>query len=188
MIILLVMIACAVAVFISTGMQFEKYDYLEKEPVALPDDVTAMIQQMKENFGSTKRICMITGVMICILSAVPLLCVVMVNGSEFVMILSVALLLLLVSVAVFLFSYAAMIADGYNKLLEEEDYTRDKKVRKRKSEEFGGIYWSVMTAGYLLVSFLTGRWDLTWLVFAVGGLLYAAVCGILAFITNKKNR
>ena len=181
-IILLIMIACAVAVFISTGMQLEKYSYLEKEPVALSPDVTDMIQLMKENFDPTKRVCIIAGVMICILSAVPLLCVVMLQGSEFAIILNVAVLLVIVAGAVFLF----VIAGGYNKLLEEEDYTREKKVQNRRNEEFGGIYWSVVTAGYLLISFLTKRWDLTWLVFAVGGLLYAAVCGILAFITNKK--
>ncbi len=187
-IILFIIIACAVAVFISTGMQLERYDYLEKEPVVLLYDVKEMIQQMKENFEPTKRTCMITGVTICILSAVPLLCVVMINESEFAMVLSVAGLLVLISVAVFLFVYTGVISGGYNKLLEEEDYTREKKVQNKKSEEFGGIYWSAVTAVYLLISFLTKRWDLTWLVFAVGGLLYAAVFGILAFITNKKNR
>lgn len=185
-IILLIMIACAVAVFISTGMQLEKYSYLEKEPVALSPDVTEMIQQMKENFDPTKRVCIIAGVMICILSAVPLLCVVMLQRSEIAIILSVAVLLVIVAGAVFLFVYSGVIAGGYNKLLEEEDYTREKKVQNRRNEEFGGIYWSVVTAAYLLISFLTKRWDLTWLVFAVGGLLYAAVCGILAFVTNKK--
>ena len=36
-----------------------------------------------------------------------------------------------------------------------------------------------MTAIYLAWSFSTERWDETWLVFAVGGVLYAAVIGVL---------
>ena len=39
-----------------------------------------------------------------------------------------------------------------------------------------GLYWLTATAIYLLISFLTMRWDRTWIVWPVAGV----GCGILA--------
>lgn len=41
-----------------------------------------------------------------------------------------------------------------------------------------GIYWGSATALYLLVSFLTGRWDMTWIIWPVAGV----GCGVLAAV------
>ena len=41
-----------------------------------------------------------------------------------------------------------------------------------------GIYWSAWTVIYLAVSFLTKRWDMTWIIWPVAGV----GCGLLAAI------
>ena len=57
-------------------------------------------------------------------------------------------------------------------LLEQGDYTR---ARKRNTSKYGGIYWSIVTAVYLAVSFLTRRWDMTWIIWPVAGALFGVV-------------
>lgn len=49
-----------------------------------------------------------------------------------------------------------------------------------------GIYWSAVTALYLFVSFLIGRWDRTWIVWACAGVLFSVVIGIARVVRPKK--
>ena len=46
-----------------------------------------------------------------------------------------------------------------------------------------GVYWSAWTVIYLAVSFLTKRWDMTWIIWPVAGV----GCGLLVFIIRKYN-
>ena len=49
------------------------------------------------------------------------------------------------------------------------------------------MYWCVATAGYLAWSFISRKWDMTWIVWPVAGVLYAAVSGALkAYVRNKE--
>ena len=66
------------------------------------------------------------------------------------------------------------------------DYSRQKKNAKRKSEPLAGPYWLLVTAIYLAVSFLTKRWNLTWLIFVAAGGVYAVWCGVLAMAQREK--
>ena len=85
---------------------------------------------------------------------------------------SVSAILVLAAVGVYILVKAAIPWEGYRMLLEQGDYTRD---RKRNARRYGGIYWSVITAAYLAVSFLTNRWDVTWIIWPVAGVLYGVV-------------
>ena len=42
-------------------------------------------------------------------------------------------------------------------------------------ETLSGIYWCIITAIYLGWSFFTKQWNITWIVWPVAGLLYAAI-------------
>ena len=50
-------------------------------------------------------------------------------------------------------------------------------------------YWLLAVALYLGWSFASGRWELTWLVWPVAGVLYAALSSILQLtVWNKEER
>lgn len=185
-IVLLSMIACATAVFINIGMKLDKYSYLEKEAITTEYGIAGIVEQRREQFEPVKRNCTIWGVVLCIFSIIPMFCVEVINGSEFLLVLSVAGLLGLVSAGVFLFTYIGMIDECYDKLLEEGDYSRQKKNEKQKREPLAGPYWLLITAVYLVVSFLTKRWDLTWLIFVAAGGVYAVWRGVLAMTGKGK--
>jgi hypothetical protein len=44
-----------------------------------------------------------------------------------------------------------------------------------RPRSIAAIYWPLLTAGYLLVSFLTGMWAWTWIIWVVGALGYVAL-------------
>ena len=180
MIILLLIVAAPIAEFISDGMKIEKFSFLEKEPLSLQYGIAGIAEQKKEQFAPVKRSCIVIGVMLCILGLLPLLGTEVAGASEFVQILCVGVLLAMISMGTFLFVASGMIGESYDKLLEEGDYTREKKQAKKRTEPVTGIYWCLVVAAYLVVSFLTRRWDLSWIIFAAAGLVYAALCGVMS--------
>ena len=111
---------------------------------------------------------MTIGIGLCVISCLPLFILsgIMGEARETV---GVALLLAFVGVGVFLIVKTSIIRSGYQVLLEEGNYTRK---AKQTSRQIGGIYWSAVTAAYLLISFLTGRWDMTWIIWPVAGVVY----------------
>src|SRR5699024_11821807 len=57
-----------------------------------------------------------------------------------------------------LFVWSGMIYDSYQALLEEGEYSREKKLQKKKNSPLSGIYWCLVTALYLGTSFISGKW------------------------------
>ena len=72
------------------------------------------------------------------------------------------------------------------KLLKEGDYTMEAKRRNRKMGAISVVYWLILTAVYLAWSFSTNAWDKTWIVYAVGGVVYAALCVVWELVMNRK--
>ena len=58
----------------------------------------------------------------------------------------------------------------------------NERKRSRKIEPFGGIYWCTVTAVYLGWSFWSSRWDFTWIIWPVAGVLFAALSALLKVI------
>ena len=94
----------------------------------------------------------------------------------------------LVAAAVFLFVRFGSIHSSYQKILQEEDYTKERKQINKKLAWFPSVYWTLTTAIYLAYSFATERWDFTWIVWPVAGVLFVAVYCILQAVVHGKNK
>jgi hypothetical protein len=73
------------------------------------------------------------------------------------------------------------------KLLKEGEYSDEEKKKSGVRETVGTVYWLALTAIYLAWSFISNDWNITWIVFAVGGVLFAAVMAICNLCMGKKN-
>ncbi len=184
-IVLLLMVAGAVTLFILNGMKLEPYEYLEKELLELEYGVAGIAQKKHEEFGPAFKKCIACGVALCIVCAVPLMIAVAFATSEIITVYCVGLLLLLVALGVYLFVWSGMIHDSYLILLEEGDHTREKKLEEKRNENLAKVYWSITLALYLGYSLITMKWNISWVIWPVAGILYAAVCGIAAMIRKK---
>ena len=183
--ILLLMIAAAVAMFILFGMPLGKYGYMEREALSLQYGVAGIVEVKKEEFEPVHKICVVLGVTLCIISAVPLMIAAAFHAPDLVYIYCVDVLLVIVAFAVFLFVWSGMIYGSYQKLLEEGEYLREKKLENKRNDNLAKVYWCTATAIYLGISFITGKWHVTWVVWPCAGVLYAAVCGLASMIRGK---
>ena len=54
-----------------------------------------------------------------------------------------------------------------------------------RNAPLASIYWGVVTAGFLGYSFITGRWDRSWIVWPVAGVLYGVIMAIVGAVRKK---
>ena len=78
-----------------------------------------------------------------------------------------------------------MIQESFDKLLEEGDYTREKKAVNKNIGVVAGIYWCVVVAAYLGISLITNQWHITWVLFVVAGILFAACLGVIRLVNHQ---
>ena len=74
---------------------------------------------------------------------------------------------------------------AYDILLQSGEFKESEKKSRERRNALSGAYWCLLTAGYLAVSFSTGRWDRTWIIWAVSGVLYAALEALVRLLTGK---
>ena len=185
--ILLIMIACAVGMFIMTGMRGKAYEYLEKQRIDTEYGVSGMVKERRAGYAEKHSRLLVFGVMMCVVAAVPLLLTEILNYSNNTDVFPVAgtaILLIIVALGVKMIVLTCIRQGGFDKLLEEGDYTRlDKKLGK-----YDGIYWAVVVAGYLAWSFITNRWDMTWIVWPIAGVLFAVYREIMKAVVRSAEK
>jgi hypothetical protein len=94
----------------------------------------------------------------------------------------VCLLLVCVGIAVFLFTAFCSINTSYHIILQDGDFAPQMKKKNNKLASLDKIYWLLITFIYLAYSFITQRWDVSWIIWAVSGVLFAVVRAIASAI------
>ena len=180
------MIAIAVFMFITCGIREKGMESLEKDNFETAYGVSGMVKERSRSYEPTFTRGLAVGVVFCILSVVPLVIAGVMDAPDYIMGVLVVLLLCMIAVAVNMFIRVGMIKSSFDTLLQEGDFTREEKHAKRKMEAVSSIYWCLMTAIYLGWSFWTMRWDFTWIIWPVAGVLYAAIAGIMKLVIGAE--
>lgn len=184
---ILLFVAAGVAICVYNGMKLEKFKHLESEQFSLQYGVEGIVEKRKEDFAEKFRRSVITGIVLCIVGAVPLLLAAAFSSGDVVMTGCLNMLLLFVAAGVHLIVRAGVVQESFNKLLQCEDYTAENKEINKKLSYFPGSYWLVVTAIFLGCGFYTENWGRTaMLVWPVAGVLFAAVYGILRAVVRRK--
>lgn len=185
LIVLLVLVAVAVSLFILFGKRLEPYDYLEKDSIDLAYGVSGAVEKQKARYEAAHSMHLVAGIALCILSTIPVFMGAMLDETGIFPVIGMDLCLVLVAVGVFLLVRTCMIYGGFQKLLEEGDYTREKKQEEKRNDALDTIYWCLVITLYLAWSFYTMEWHRTWIIWPCAGVLFGAVRGISALVRKK---
>ena len=183
--VLIVLIAIAVTIFILCGMKTKKYEFMEKEDIETVYGVSGMVKEKRDAYHSMYVTQLVIGITCCICSVIPLFGTLAVSESDFYMVSAVCMLLTLVAIGTYFIVRSAAKMNAMNQLLEEEDYTRQKKHENKKMSGPVMVYWLIATAIYLAWSFTTNDWDRTWIIWPVVGVLFPAFYAIVSGIRKK---
>ena len=108
------------------------------------------------------------------------------DASDLVLVYCTAGLLAVLAVGVFLFVWSGCIQGSFQKLLQEGDYTSEKKSLNKKTSFFPGVYWCLVTAIFLCFGFSTDNWKFSGLIWPVAALLFVVIHGIIRAVADAK--
>ena len=186
LIVLFILIGTAVALFVTTGIRHSRYEYIEEELIDTAYGVSGMVKERRERYAPQNTRLLTFGIVLCVVAVIPIfLSLQFFEENNMAHVISVGALLVLVAIGVMMIVRTAIIWGGFKALLEEGDYTRLEKTSNKKLAPFASIYWLAVTAGFLAWSFITMRWDRTWIVWPIAGVLFGVVTGIIKMLKNK---
>lgn len=182
-IILLLFVVPAVALFVGSSRKTEKYDYLDKEVFETEYGVSGMVKKRKDEYDTTHTRNLILGVSICILSIIPIFTGMIVNDEDDLLMTGcVAVFFFIVAIGAAIIVKTVNIWESYEKLLQEGDFTKEKK--KNNLSALGDAYWFMVAAIYLAYSFYTNNWDSSWIIWIAA----VAVSPVLEYIFTRTKK
>ena len=151
--------------------------------------VSGMVKERRQEFSATYSRLNITGTVLCILSAVPLFVAMCLLADDVIYVAAVSLLLMIASIGCAAFVYGGTIQSAMDRLLEEGDYTRRQKSRRSIKGAVSTVYWLLVTAIFMWYTFGpsgNGQARYSWFIWAIAGVVYAAVMVVVNLIQWSK--
>lgn len=185
------LIACAVGLFIYAGISLEEYKKIDDGNFSLSASTIQWIEQQKKATQPKFTFAMVIGVVLCILSVLPVI-IFSFFSDAITSILGVPLLFIIIAVAVALFIIFGMQDDLYKKLLKQKEsynYNNSNETTQysKPIRIVNAVFWPIITCIYLIWSFWCGNWHISWIIFPIAGILSAAFHGVCKELLRKDN-
>ncbi len=187
MIVLLILVAIAVALFIFSGRRTAVFNFLRKEIFETEKDVFDMVSKQKANYNKTYTRNNIIGVCLCIMAIIPLFIGLMLSEkNDILLMIMLSICLVLVGIGVVFLIISGIIWASYDQLLQDGDFSKDKKKNQSIMSAISVVYWLIITAIYLGYSLPTNNWEYSWIIWVVAGVIFPAICIITKFFSKRK--
>lgn len=189
MIILIALIAAAAAVFIASGSKMSSFSYMEEEIFETESGVREMIKERREQYRGLHEKNKITGACLCITALIPFFAGVVIDADNdlfLVIMLSVSFFIAGIGTAYFV--KTGMIWAGYEKLLQEGEYSRANRGKRSFSSAVYVTYWIIAATVYLGYSLFSNRWSLSWIIWVVAGTVFPALVVIMSFFEKNQKK
>ncbi|MCR5655319.1 MAG: permease prefix domain 1-containing protein [Lachnospiraceae bacterium] len=173
-----VVVALGVGSIVFSSFLDADWKFLEKELCRIDINTANYVKEKRKSFESVRALCITIGVVLCVICWVP--CIVSPGNIGPIM------LFVLVGIGVFLIVYANKISSGFDMLMRLNDVEtisgnyimpeqKPVKYKNKTAETIVAVYWPTVTCLYLIISFLTFQWHLTWIIWPIAGVAHRAV-------------
>lgn len=195
---LFVLVAAAVVLFIFYGPQLSPYEKWKTNGAVLEQEGVAWARQQKALQSRYFPLRIALGVVLCILSVVPMLITgILTDGAPFedgAVLMALSVLFPLVAVGVYQYIRVGMVDSCCKMLLGELDTGPalspvDVKTGKKIPtvvDIVAQIYWPLIVIAYLIWSFLTFDWRITWIIWPIAGIAFGIFAGVTESIAKRK--
>ena len=183
-------IAVAVGMFVFSGISIKKWDFLKQEPCSLDFETTNYVHEKKDYNRGIFALFLVIGIGLCILSVIPVIIFGEINlhmQAVNLESMGAAFLLLFVAIGVFLIVYGSMIYGSFDELLKVIDvrtvggnYVPEQKEQYMTPAmaTIMEVYWPTITCIYLIWSFLTFEWWVSWIIWPVAAIVHSILKSI----------
>ncbi len=164
----------AIGLFINSGLSLSDYNFLY-QPFDLEYGVEGILEKEYQAKRRTSRMSLIFSVLLLIFGAM-IMFYFLVTSEVNLNFTLFKTAIILIAVSIGLLIHYGMNDRPYKVLTKHSDYQvntdRDKRI-----EKIAAAYWPLITAAYLLYSFITNDWGRSWLVWPIAGLVFGAIAG-----------
>jgi len=183
---LLVMVSVAIYFFIKTNQFQAEISQFENELFELEYGVHSVINEKLRNFRATYNFSLSIGIFFFIVSFVPLMVVsIFWQGAELTLLMLIVLLFI-IALGIYIVSPVVAQYEAYNTILNESCNHTAKGKRVKRAEKLAAFYWPLLIAVYLGWSLWNMEWGVTWIVWPVGAVLFAALVGLTELLNKDE--
>ncbi|MDE7322574.1 MAG: permease prefix domain 1-containing protein [Lachnospiraceae bacterium] len=180
------MIATAVGLFMFSGFVMGKWKFMKQKGCSVDFATAEYIHNRRESFRVTHAMMITIGVILCILSVIPMLIVTSLFswGSGF----GTVLMFVFIGIGVFLLVAAGNVSAGFTTILSlnKRDTMGGSFVPSQKQVSYKNntisqimsVYWPTVTCIYLCWSFLSFDWHITWIVWVAAAVIQQLIRAI----------
>lgn len=188
LVVMILFIAAAIAMFISSGNKTARFAYLETEAFETDYGVSGMVKERKAQFQGTYTRSNIIGACLCATALIPLFSVVAIVGeNNFLLVLALCAMFAIVGVGVAFFVRGGIVWASFEKLLQEGDYTKRRKANQPVRTAVSLVYWLLTAALYVGYCLYTDNWGkASVVILVIAGILFPGVLAILNAVENVK--
>ena len=180
---LLCFIAVAVALFIISGISMNRWGFLTHERCSMDFATTEYVHDRRNMYRTTHAALLSVGIIFCILCAVPAMLMDALHLPSFMDDISGAAVLAIVAIGVFMIVLTSMKMGSFNTLLKLNDsnsiggqyvdYQKQENYSNKTVAAFMSVYWPTISCIYLVWSFLSFDWYITWIIWPFAAIIHS---------------
>ena len=183
---ILMMVSIGVSFFIRTNQYENDIALVEDEEFDLAYGVSSVFKEKLQQYRPSYNLKLSLAIAIFIFSFVPLMSVSMLNAGSELVYLMLAVMMLMIAIGVYLVVQITAKYDAYHSILNERGEDSENSRRAKRAEKLAQFYWPFLTAIYLGWSLWTMDWGVTWIVWPVGSILFAALVGLMELFNKDE--
>ncbi|MBU2869125.1 helix-turn-helix transcriptional regulator [Colwellia sp. E2M01] len=183
---ILVMVSIGVSFFIKINQYENDIAVIENEAFELAYGVHSVFKEKLKEFRITYNRRLSVSIFIFIISFVPLMVVSIFSGSSDIILMMLIVLFLMIALGIYIIGPVSAKYEAYNNILKGNSVETTKSKRTKRVEKLAALYWPLLTAIFLGWSLLTMNWGITWIVWPVGSVLFAALVGLMEFLDKEE--
>ena len=184
---MMLFIAAAVFLFVYSGIMAGKWDYIKKGNYMIDFDTAKVMQNEQSRFRKDYAVRLTIGIILCVLCWLPSMVIeeTALGRIDQFENMGAVFLFIIVGIGVMMIVYSSMTMEAYKQILKINDirlvsgnYVRDSGKEKYINptvETIMSLYWPTVTSVYLIWSFLTFDWHLTWVIWPVAAIISGVV-------------
>ena len=195
-VLLFIDISIGVGLFVWATIRMSLWKFLDNTPCCIDYSTAEYVYTAKKNNMMSKALMMTIGIMFCIVSVVP---VIVFEGlfsakDYYYVIMGPAMLFIIVGIGVLLIIASGAKDSAYTKLLslngtgtvagnyEAVRSTKEPYIDKKKASEIMSVYWRTVTCIYIIWSFISFDWLITWIIWPLASVFH----GIMKAFFNTR--
>ena len=186
MIALIIFVAIAAVMFISSGSKTAPFAYLEKEKFETEYGVSGMVKERKAKYKDLHTKNNIAGTCLCITALIPLFVGAIIDAdNDLFLIIMLSFSFIIAGIGVICFIKTGIIWASYEKLLQEGEYSKENKEKPSIADAIYIAYWVIATAIYLGYSLSSNNWGQSWVIWVVAAVIFPAIVAITNAFDKK---